>query len=91
MKFEPPMKFAKLVDSAGGQIREPAAVAGSVTFDARSGEAHAWTEDGSTLLAHMVKARVVWIGAAGARIEGMEPFDGPRGTHYRAMEWQQIY
>ena len=38
-----------------------------------------------------LKARVVWMGAAGTRLEGMEPFEGPDGTQYRAMEWQQIY
>lgn len=43
------------------------------------------------MLAQMVKARVVRMGASGTRLEGMEPFDGPNGTRYRAMEWQQIY
>lgn len=85
------MKFAKLMDDMGRSIRDPQAVPGSVTFDAREGAAHAWAEDGRTLIAEMVKARVVWIGAAGARLEGMEPFEGPNGTQYRAMEWQQIY
>lgn len=39
----------------------------------------------------MVKARVVWMEAEGTLLEGMEPFEGPEGTQYRAMEWQQIY
>ena len=85
------MKFAKLLDSSGLPIREPEAVPGSVTFDAREGVAQAWSEDGRTLLAEMVKARVVWMGGAGTRLEGMEPFEGAGGTQYRAMEWQQIY
>ena len=46
---------------------------------------------GRTLIAELVKARVVWMGAAGTRLEGMEPFEGTEGTQYRAMEWQQIY
>lgn len=79
------------MDANGTQIQNPEAVLGSVSFDARTGEAQAWAEDGRTLIAVMVKARVAWIGAAGLRLEGMEPFDGPRGTQYRAMEWQQIY
>lgn len=85
------MKIAKLLDDAGRPLREPVAVPGSVSFDAREAVAQAWAEDGRTLIAQMVKARVVWMGAAGARIEGMEPFEGPDGTRYRAMEWQQIY
>jgi hypothetical protein len=85
------MKIAKLLDEAGRPVREPVAVPGSVSFDAREGVAQAWAADGRTLIAEMVKARVVWMGPAGARIEGMEPFDGPDGTQYRAMEWQQIY
>ncbi len=44
-----------------------------------------WAEDGRTLIAGMVKARVVWMGAAGTGLESMEPF-GPDGTQYRAME-----
>lgn len=85
------MKFAKLLDEAGRRVREPLAVPASVSFDAREGVAQAWGDDGKRLLAEMVKARVVWIGAAGARIEGMETFEGPGGTQFRAMEWQQIY
>jgi len=85
------MKFAKLLDDAGRQVREPVAVPGSVSFDAREGVAQAWDEDGRALIAVMVKARVVWMGAAGVRLEGMEPVEGPGGTQYRAMEWQQIY
>lgn len=81
-------QFAKLIDENGLPIREPAAVPGSVSFDARSGEAQAWAGDGRTMLASMVKARVAWMGAAGTRLEGMEPFEGPNGTQYRAMEWQ---
>lgn len=84
---ESTLKFAKLLDSRGMPIREPGTVPGSVSFDARTGEAQAWAADGVTLLASMVKARVLWIGAAGMRLEGMEPFEGPTTTHYRAMEW----
>lgn len=64
---------------------------GSVSFDVRGGVAQAWAEDGRTLIAEMVKARVVWMGLAGTRLEGMEPFEGPCGTQYHTMEWQQIY
>lgn len=85
------MKVVKLLDDTGRPVREPAAVPGSVSFDAREGVAQAWAEDGRTLIAEMVKARVVWMGAAGVRLEGMEPFEGTEGTRYRAMEWQQIY
>jgi hypothetical protein len=85
------MKFAKLIDPEGCPVEAPEAVPGSVSFDARDGMAQAWAPDGRTLLAQMVKARVVWMGAAGVRLEGMEPFEGPKGTQYRAMEWQQIY
>ncbi len=85
------MKVAKLLDDSGRPIREPVAVPGSVSFDAREGVAQAWAADGRTLIAELVKARVVWMGAAGTRLEGMEPFEGPEGTQYRAMEWQQIY
>lgn len=85
------MKVAKLLDDAGRPVREPVAVPASVSFDAREGVAQAWAADGRTLIAEMMKARVVWVGVAGARIEGMEPFEGPDCTQYRAMEWQQIY
>ena len=85
------MKFAKLLDDAGRSVREPAAVPASVSFDAREGVAQAWNEDGRALVAVMVKVRVVWMGAAGIRGEGMEPFEGPDGTQYRAMEWQQVF
>lgn len=85
------MKFAKLFDDSGLPIRNPQAVPGSVSFDARTGEAQAWSEDGRTMIAKMVKARVVWMASAGVRLEGMEPFEGPNGTQYRAMEWQQIH
>lgn len=81
------MKFAKLFEASGKPLHEPVALSGSVSFDARTGEAHAWAEDGVTMLGTMVKARVVWIGATGMRLEGMEPFDGPKTTHFRAMEW----
>ena len=73
------MKFAKLLDDAGRPIREPVAVLGSVSFDAREGVAQAWTANGRSLVAEMVKARVVWMGAAGTRLEGMEPVEGPDG------------
>lgn len=82
------MKFAKLLDDAGAPLRDPVAVQGSVSFDAREGVAQAWAADGRTLIAEMVKARVVWMGATGVRLEGMEPVDGRR---YRAMEWQLAY
>ena len=57
------MKFAKLLDDAGRPIRDPVAVSGSVSFDAREGVAQAWAADGRTLIAELVKARVVWMGA----------------------------
>ena len=55
------------------------------------GVTQARAPDGRTLLAQMVKARVVWMGASCVRLEGMKPIEGPTGTHYRAMEWQRIY
>ncbi len=85
------MKFAKLLDAQGRPIERPKTVPGSVSFNAREGVAHAWGADGKTLLAEMVKARVEWIGAAGLRLEGMEPFEGPKGTQYRAMEWSLVF
>lgn len=85
------MKFAKLLDPTGLPIREPEAVAGSVSFDAREGVAQAWDADGKVMLAEMVKARVVWMGAAGVRLEGMEPFEGRDCAQFRAMEWQLLY
>ncbi len=85
------MKVAKLLDDSGRPIQVPIAVPGSVSFDAREGVAQAWTDEGRRLYAELVKARVVWMGAAGIRLEGMEPFEGPDGTCFRAMEWQQIY
>lgn len=85
------MKVAKLLDESGRPLREPVAVPGSVSFDAREGVAQAWDLGGRTLIAEMVKARVVWMGASGMRLEGMETFEGPGGTCYRAMEWQLIY
>lgn len=45
------MKFAKLLDDAGRPVREPLAVPGSVSFDAREGVAQAWAADGRTLIA----------------------------------------
>ena len=84
------MKFAKLLDQDGLPIRDPVAMLGSVSFDAREGVAQAWAADGQTMVAEMVKARVVWIGAAGIRLEGMEPYEGAKGTKYRAMEWQLL-
>lgn len=85
------MQVAKLLDERGRPVREPVSFSGSVSFDAREGVAQAWDAEGRTLVAEMVKARVVWIGAKGLRLEGMEPFEGPEGIQYRAMEWQQIY
>lgn len=85
------MEVAKLFDGAGRPIQEPVAVPGTVSLDAREGVAQAWAADGRTLVAEMVKARVVWMGAAGTRLEGMEPFQGSDCTLYRAMEWQLVY
>lgn len=84
------MRFAKLFDECGLPIKEPVTVPGSVSFDARTGEAQAWGADGVTLLASMVKARVAWMTAAGTRLEGMEPVEGPAGLLYRAMEWHLL-
>jgi hypothetical protein len=33
---------------------------------------------------------VVWIGAAGLRLEGLEPFD-VNGTRFRTQAWQLIF
>lgn len=84
------MKFAKLMNKSGGQIDAPEAQDGSVSFDQRDGKAYAWGADGKTLLAELVGARVVWIGAAGLRLEGLEPID-LSATKYRAQAWQLIF
>jgi hypothetical protein len=84
------MKFAKLMDDKGRQIKEPTAVEGSVSWTAAEGVAHAWAADGKTLLAEMTGARVVWMGAAGVRLEGLEPID-LGGTRFRAQAWQLIF
>lgn len=79
------MKFAKLMDDKGRQIDNPEAVDGSINWSP-DGKAHAWAADGKTCLAEMHGSRVVWIGAAGIRLDGMEPIDG-LGTRYRAQSW----
>lgn len=84
------MQFAKLIDEKGRQIASPVAVEGSVSWDIKSGEARAWGADGKTLLAEMNNARVIWIGAAGIRLEGMEPLD-MASTRFRLMQWQVIF
>lgn len=85
------MQVAKLLDESGFPIENPVAVEGTVSFDVRDGNAQAWGDDGRKLVAEMVSARVLWMGAAGLRMEGMERFQGPKGTQYRAMQWQVIY
>lgn len=84
------MKFAKLMTKSGAQIAAPEALEGSVSFDQKDGKAHAWAADGKTVLAELVGARVVWIGAAGLRIEGLEPID-LNSTKFRAQAWQLIF
>ena len=84
------MKFAKLIDDAGSQISTPIPQDGSVSWDLKSGLAHAWAADGKTPLAEMVGARVVWIGAAGIRLEGQEPID-TAGTRFRLQAWQVLF
>lgn len=84
------MKFAKLMTNSGTQIAAPLPHEGSVSFDLKDGKAHAWAADGKTLLAELVGARVVWIGAAGLRIEGLEPID-LKGVKFRAQAWQLIF
>ena len=84
------MKFAKLIDEKGGQIDHPKAVDGSVSWTLTDGQAHAWAADGKTLLAEMSGARVVWIGATGVRIEGLEPIN-LGGSRFRAQAWQLIF
>lgn len=84
------MEFAKLIDDKGRQIARPQAIPGSVSFDAARGEAEAWAEDGKTLLAEMISARVIWIGAAGLRLEGHEPV-GTEPQSFRLMQWQLIF
>lgn len=39
------MQFAKLIDEKGRQIGSPTGVAGSVSWDIKSGEARAWGAD----------------------------------------------
>lgn len=84
------MKFAKLMDDKGRQIAEPVAVEGSVSWTLTEGQAHAWSADGENLLAEMIGARVVWIGAVGLRISGLEPIN-INATKFRAQEWQLIF
>lgn len=84
------MKFAKLMTEAGVQVTSPKTEEGSVSFDQREGRAQAWAADGRTLLGEMMGARVVWIGATGLRIEGLEPIDLD-ATRFRAQAWQLIF
>lgn len=67
------MRFAKLITDDGRQIEQPKTTDGSVSLNANDGRAQAWAADGRTLLAELAGARVVWIGAAGLRLEGLEP------------------
>lgn len=83
------MKFAKLIDEQGNQLANPAPTPGSVSWDSRNGVAHAWAEDGKTMIAEMHGARVVWIGATGIRIEGHEL--NPKNMRLRLMQWQVIF
>lgn len=69
------MRFAKLTTGNGRQIEQPKTTDVSVSFNANDGRAQAWAADGSTLLAELAGARVVGIGAAGLRLEGLEPID----------------
>lgn len=84
------MKFAKLMSDEGVYIAEPVAQEGSISFDQKDGKAFAWGADGRTLLAEMVGARIVWIAAAGVRLEGLEPADLGAKT-FRAQAWQLIF
>lgn len=84
------MQFAKLLTPEGAQIPRPVAVTGSVSWDAGSGLANAWAEDGVTPLGELRNARVLWIGAAGIRLEGHEPVD-LTGNRFRLMQWQIIF
>ena len=85
------MKFTKLLDETGAPIQRPLAVSAIISLDAKEALAQAWAYDGRTLLAEMHCARVVWIGATGIRLEGMEPVEDVTGQRYRAMVWQQIF
>ena len=86
------MKFAKLLDDDGQPLRDGEVVEAQVSFNAREGIAQAFAPGQRAPIAEMVKARVVWMEAAGVRLEGMEPYVGEDGRQrYRAMEWQQIY
>ena len=38
----------------------------------------------------MDNARVIWIGATGMRLEGMEPVD-PAGLRFRLTQWQMAF
>jgi len=80
------MRFAKLIDTKGRQISDPVAIEGSLSFDAKTGEAHAWDETGKIMLAELTGARVVWVGAKGIRIDGLEPIDLNKQT-FRAQSW----
>lgn len=84
------MQFAKIIDDKGRQIAKPKACEGSVSWDATSGQAHAWAVDGKTCIAEMRNARVIWVGSAGMRLEGHEPID-MEATRFRLMQWQLIF
>ncbi len=84
-------KIAKLLDDNGAGIDNQEFIEGSVSFDVRDGVAQAWGSDGKTLVASMVKARVVWMGLKGLRIDGMEVYHERGLMKYRAMEWQIAY
>jgi hypothetical protein len=79
------MKFTKLMDNKGRRLKKTQAVDGSINWEP-DGKAYAWAADGKTCLAELHGSRVVWIGAAGIRLEGMEPID-LMGTRYRAQSW----
>ena len=84
------MQFCKLIDEKGAQIPDPTPQVGSVSFDVKDGRAYAWAEDGKTMLAELHAARVLWIGAAGVRLEGHEPIES-HGLRFRLMQWQLIF
>ena len=79
------MQFVALLDTDGAPIEHPASQPASLSWNAASGEAYAWGEDGVTCLGKLIRARIARIEAAGIRVEGVEEIGG--GPRIRAQEW----
>lgn len=84
------MKVAKLYDNQGRAIATPTAIEGSISWQAKTGDAYAFAADGKTIIAELKNASVVWIESAGIRFRGAEPID-VSGTKFRLQEWHVSY